>query len=260
MKFGKFVAEMRCGGVALAEHSSSDKPGRGADSTSTVGYTLFHPTSFQMESEEEDPYGERYTQAWPVTPYTVWAHNSSPEAAWAEVFVDGRRSAMFLLKPQSEGETKGFQTVVGSDNGGYRPFVFSVPRQLRHGEDRDVAVDEATKSAIATVRVEFQMATYQGEAPHTQQASTFEDGVNKVVAKAAAAGSVSRPGPAVAGSRAKTAAIWSRGARLATLTFNYAAESDLKQRGIIPHDSDDEDAPPARDKKRKKATVAVDVE
>ncbi|KAH8067175.1 serine/threonine kinase [Aureococcus anophagefferens] len=45
--------------------------------------------SYPKETVETDPFGEEFTQAWPVTPYKLRVENHSNELRWLRVYVDG---------------------------------------------------------------------------------------------------------------------------------------------------------------------------
>ena len=47
--------------------------------------------SYQMETTECDPYGEEFTQSWPVTPYQVRLINRTATPVWFYLYVDGER-------------------------------------------------------------------------------------------------------------------------------------------------------------------------
>ena len=61
MKVDKFGVDILVGSKPLREYKA--QPSR-----CLVAYSLHDPSSFPMDFEESDPFGETYTQKWPVTP------------------------------------------------------------------------------------------------------------------------------------------------------------------------------------------------
>ena len=86
VKQGKYEANVQIGDVSVPEL------GGFSDAASThILMDLNVPGASRQEKiTEQDPYGEEFEQAWPVTPYTVLARNNSSVAAWVEVSIDGK--------------------------------------------------------------------------------------------------------------------------------------------------------------------------
>ena len=67
------------------------------------------PATYMQEVVEHDPYGERFTQRWPVTPYTLHVTNRSVEHVQAVVYIDGAKASRQFINPGATGEIKGFK-------------------------------------------------------------------------------------------------------------------------------------------------------
>ena len=67
------------------------------------------PATYMQEAVEHDPYGERFTQRWPVTPYTLHVTNRSAEHVQAVVSIDGAKASRQFVHPGSTSEIKGFK-------------------------------------------------------------------------------------------------------------------------------------------------------
>ena len=191
MRVDDFSVEVIVGGKALTEYAPT--PNR-----CTVAYSLFDATSYPVEFEEADPFGETYTQKWPVTPYAVELKNTSPEKVLAAIFVDGRYIGRDeWVYPVVTKTVKGFPVTDEEGAHGHRPFLFSIPRQTRPGE----AVSACGAERVATIRVEFYEAVENGQRRRAGDASPRanlgHETVTKDVAKLSKAASVSRAGDAV---------------------------------------------------------------
>ena len=145
VKQGKFEANVQVGGISVPELGGYEDD----SSRTNIFMDLRTPVSRQEEVIESDPFGESFTQSWPVTPYTVFAQNHSSAAAWAEVWVDGNKAAMVLVKPGSSETIKGFNSEAGET----REFLFSLPRRLRAGEEIKAQVTQEQKDSLCTIQV-----------------------------------------------------------------------------------------------------------
>ena len=100
----------------------------------TVAYSLHEACSYPMSFEEEDPYGEAYTQEWPVTPSTLRVSNGRTDNVWVEVAIDGTPAGSHFLAAGRSMEIQGFRVYNEAGARGHRPFLFSMPRQMRGNE------------------------------------------------------------------------------------------------------------------------------
>ena len=241
MKVDKFGVDILVGSKPLKEYTPPPKlPGR-----CLVAYSLHDPSSFPMDFEESDPFGETYTQKWPVTPYEVRVSNDETFDVWATVVVDGRGAGSVFVPSRGAAVMRGFRVTDERGRRGTRQFLFSMPRQMRSGET--VALRDAAD--VATIKVCVREAVFS----HEEDAADYDrrqapgrghDAVNKHVAKLAKSGSVSRAGEATyepARTRGSGATrIYKFGEAKATLVFDYCAVGALAAKGVDV----DEDEPP----------------
>ena len=68
--------------------------------------------SYSVSSRETDPWGEEFTQTWPVTPYTLKLVNHSGDTAYCKVSVDGAPACSQYLRP-GDNEINGFKDATG---------------------------------------------------------------------------------------------------------------------------------------------------
>ena len=88
-----------------------------------------------IEYAETDPFGERYTQRWPATPYSVRVTCTTPGSFQSTVYVDGKLACKRLHmtdRPNTETiEFKGFQANVSKlsyCHDEISEFMFTLPR------------------------------------------------------------------------------------------------------------------------------------
>lgn len=229
-----------------------------------------------IEYAETDPFGERYTQRWPATPYSVRVTCTSPGSINSRVYVDGKLACKRMHmkhKPNTETfEYKGFQANVSKISycmDEISEFMFTLPRAevrpagapapepnpelgtivVKFWENRklpnQVVVDPAAARGGARVKPATKAALAKGGKATTATASG-----NQI--------------QAISG-RAYTARTYAKVGThpVATDRYNYATRSQLQMRGIInpeivvpvPKDEDVEvveAAPTGRAKRRKK--------
>jgi len=65
--------------------------------------------TYAQSVQERDPYGEMFTQSWPVTPYTLRVINRSPDHVQAVVFIDGARASRQFVDGGAVGDIRGFK-------------------------------------------------------------------------------------------------------------------------------------------------------
>lgn len=65
----------------------------GPDEKKWVGSSFNAFSTKMIEYEEEDPFGEKYKQSWPATPYSVRVKSNADSAVFGEVFVDEKKLA-----------------------------------------------------------------------------------------------------------------------------------------------------------------------
>ena len=100
--------------------------------------------SYQMETTECDPYGEEFTQSWPVTPYQVRLINRTATPVWFYLYVDGERAYGAVCPAASGGApgtrlVQGMQRSAGDGVSEERALLFARPRLVRRGEGEAVA-------------------------------------------------------------------------------------------------------------------------
>mmetsp|Transcript_31609 Transcript_31609/g.50697 ORF Transcript_31609/g.50697 Transcript_31609/m.50697 type:complete len:149 (+) Transcript_31609:1-447(+) len=67
-----------------------------------------------VECEEADPYGEKYTQQWPATPYAIRVTNYAyPGPVEAKCFVDGKLACKALVRKSGHRHGKDVRTLKG---------------------------------------------------------------------------------------------------------------------------------------------------
>ena len=111
--------------------------------------------SYQMETTECDPYGEEFTQSWPVTPYQVRLINRTATPVWFYLYVDGERAYGAVCPAASGGApgtrlVQGMQRSAGDGVSEERALLFARPRLVRRGEGEAVAAvsDSASKREV----------------------------------------------------------------------------------------------------------------
>jgi len=228
-----------------------------------------------IEYAETDPFGERYTQRWPATPYSVRVTCTSPGSFQSIVYVDGKLACSryhLTDKPNTETfEFKGFQANVSlaycMDE--ISEFMFTLPRAevrpagapvpepnpelgtivVKFWENRklpnQIVVDPAAARGGARVKPATKAALAKGGKATTATASGNQ--VQAINGRAYTANTYDKVGTHP----------------VATCMYNYATRSQLQMRGIInpeivvpvPKDEDVEvveAAPTGRAKRRKK--------
>ena len=106
--------------------------------------------SYQMETTECDPYGEEFTQSWPVTPYQVRLINRTATPVWFYLYVDGERAYGAVCPGRATRLVQGMQRSAGDGVSEERALLFARPRLVRRGEGEAVAAvsDSASKREV----------------------------------------------------------------------------------------------------------------
>lgn len=240
MKLDHFSAEVLVGGKPLKEHRRGDRP---KACECTVAYSLHEACSYPMKFDEQDPYGEAYTQEWPVTPYTLRVSNNLTTNVWVETSIDGSPAGTHFLCAGQSTDIEGFRVYNEAGARGHRPLLFSMPRQMRSNEYSGAAREV---SEVATIKLRFKEATFSKTVSTAalrpnlgRRAGAAHDAVNKSAARLAKSESVSRAGAEVFANPTrgelegrKQINIWNFGPRIAELTFRYGTIANLKARGV----------------------------
>ena len=69
----------------------------GPDGKKWVGSSFNALSTKMIEYEEQDPFGEKYKQSWPATPYSVRVTNNSDSDVCAYLYVDGKKACANVL-------------------------------------------------------------------------------------------------------------------------------------------------------------------
>lgn len=101
VKSGKFELTVLVGGVPLAELTTE------SGSATYVETRFDTAVTYKVTSQETDPYGEVYSQQWPVTPYSLRIKNGSGEKCHATCYIDGSVAVKQFV--DAEAEIKGFR-------------------------------------------------------------------------------------------------------------------------------------------------------
>ena len=212
-----------------------------------------------QETVDYDPYGERFTQRWPVTPYTLRVTNRSDQHVQAVVSIDGAKASRQFINGGATSEIKGFKdrssrcaaqgppqqgskwrdalTWRARSSAPFREFLFTVPRPVRAGEAAKLELNEAQRAELAqqleSIRVEFFATTRKGRREAMTMSATVAaglDAANKAVARGGGAAAVSSAGRTHASKRSgKVANYYSVGAKQAELCIRYTQQHKLQQ-------------------------------
>mmetsp|Transcript_12306 Transcript_12306/g.36581 ORF Transcript_12306/g.36581 Transcript_12306/m.36581 type:complete len:262 (-) Transcript_12306:36-821(-) len=211
----KFGMEVMVGGKPWREMA----PKEGApEADAFVESSLFvRDVSYNMETVEEDPFGEKFTQAWPVTPYEILLTNKSDALVWFYLYVDGEKAYGSTVAAHGTRLVKGMQGTAGQGDCEERAMLFARPRLVRRGEDEYLAPEQMRE--LESIRCDFHECT-QGKmvAGTSYGAASQYDGVNKAACKKAKAGAMTRTGDVVGKSAA---------ARAGTMLQSYNVKSVL---------------------------------
>ena len=257
---GDFGMEVFVGGRIWKEYA----PRAGAPQCDAfVESSLFVAgVSYQMETTECDPYGEEFTQSWPVTPYQVRLINRTATPVWFYLYVDGERAYGTVCPAASGGApgtrlVQGMQRSAGDGVSEERALLFARPRLVRRGEGEAVAAAKVRE--LESIRCDFHAAVAGQTTTVAAQraragAGAIYDGVNKAACKKAKAGAMTRTGGVVKRSLGATSSTtlttYTVNEVLDTVRIRYAQKDRLVTFGVWPDDDSDEEE--AGDKKRAK--------
>lgn len=191
--------------------------------------------SYQKEEVEQDPFGEEFTQAWPVTPYKVRVSNRTAERRWVRVSVDGEPAYGGSLKAGEARVIAGKQAKAGRSSSAVHELLFARPRLVRAGEDAAAPADPARALEYESIRVDVHACSRGAKSRGTKRGATAGyAGVNKAQCKKAKAGAMTRTGdelaPAAAGPR--TSRHYDVGAVVASLRVRYGQRAALERAGV----------------------------
>ena len=229
-----------------------------------------------IEYAETDPFGERYTQRWPATPYSVRVTCTTPGSFLSSAYVDGKLACQeYHITNKLNTETfefKGFQANVSRlcySRDSISEFMFTLPRaEVRPA---GAPVPEPNPE-LGTIVVKFWETRMQANRVVVDPAAARGGARVKPATKAALAKGGKATTATASGNqvqaingRAYTANTYDKVGThpVATCMYNYATRSQLQMRGIInpeivvpvPKDEDVEvveAAPTGRAKRRKK--------
>jgi hypothetical protein len=136
--------------------------GRGAPSAAAVADARWRqrfdtPATYMQEVVEHDPYGERFTQRWPVTPYTLLVTNRSDEHVQAVVSIDGAKASRQFVSGGATTEIKGFKDrsrECGAAAAAARAHSPALTRRARAALRRSVSSCSRCRGPCAPVRTQ----------------------------------------------------------------------------------------------------------
>lgn len=108
--------------------------------------------SYPLETEEEDPFGESFTQSWPVTPYKLRVSNNTGEKRCLVLYVDGVEAYGARFLPHSSRLLEGRQSRPGQSSSQINELLFARPRLVRRGES--AAVDPKLFPELESLRLD----------------------------------------------------------------------------------------------------------
>lgn len=239
VRSGKFELDVLVGGKALPETVSPTSGDAWVESLLDV-----EGVTFRKETVDADPFGETFTQSWPVTPFTVRVTNHSPREVYAECYVDGKKAG--TKHNLKAGEVHVFEgwsqdPSRGSTLSDVSEFLFSVPRRLRQGESDKVDVNAAKALELETVRVAFSESIYTGSGTSyygEKGGKAGIDSANKAVAKAAGASVTASAGrTTVTCAKNKqsgplTVYYYNKGAHIGDVKLKYTTKDKLNLLGL----------------------------
>jgi hypothetical protein len=196
--------------------------------------------SYQKETVETDPFGEEFTQAWPVTPYQVRVTNHTNELRWIRLYVDGEEAYGTNLLVDTPRILEGKQSKPGRGASAVHELLFARPRLVRRDESVDGPIDPSKLNELESIRVDIYDCTKGETRTSKRGASGGFDGVNKAVCKKAKAGAMTRTGdelkPADEG---KLRTSYNIGAKISTLRIRYAQRDKLEKLGVVKDEPDE---------------------
>lgn len=225
----------------------------GPDGKKWVGSSFNALSTKMIEYEEQDPFGEKYKQSWPATPYSVRVTNNSDSSVCADLYVDGKIACTEVLHPRGFGkgiftvEFKGYQANCGRVayvDDTISEFLFTLPRaEVRRG---GAAPPPPRNPDLGTIAVKFWLAQKD------EQRGTYVENLGRFGNRR---GEVIKPLTKASMKDAKATTATATGANVQTMNVgkvrtytsyvnvgqfpvttvvrNYATRSQLEMKGII---------------------------
>jgi len=225
-----------------------------------------HAGTKMLESNDEDPDGNKFVQKWPATPYTVRVESAYPGPVEAKVWVDGKLACRHVL---SKGKQTGFDfrgwasspTTVPYVIDTVKEFLFTVPQpQVRRSVANAAPVGDDVKRALGIVTVMFNDVDFVEEGvimkELPEEMATVASvtpvvalGVSKVDAHHAKASSATAEGAPVPRalappeSRRYMKRHYKVADTISKTTLRYATKEQLQQKDILRRDEDQRAVP-----------------
>ena len=198
-----------------------------------------------IEYAETDPFGERYTQRWPATPYSVRVTCTSPGSFKSIVYVDGKLACSryhLTDKPNTETfEFKGFQANISlaycMDE--ISEFMFTLPRAEVRPAGAPVPEPNPELGTIVVKLWEMRQRPGQivVDPAAARGGARVKPATKAALAKGGKATTATASGNQIQAmrGRAYTANTYAKVGThpVATCRYNYATRSQLQMRGII---------------------------
>ena len=236
-----FSVEVLVSGSPLEEKVSPDQR--------TMVATPFNaPTTYQQEEQETNKYGETYTQAWPVTPYSVRVSRAVVEhhrLFSVKLFVDGKHAGTEYLGSTypSSYNFLGFggdprRRVASKDS--VTQFLFALPRPRPSDRNAPTTIDELAalgkaNAEAGTIKVEVTEATIDHTVPGTRHVAAFSTStgsvaaIGKNAAKAARVTASSASGSTLANAQAYNSLGVTLGHQVFSKVIHYATSSKVDE-------------------------------
>ena len=198
-----------------------------------------------IEYAETDPFGERYTQRWPATPYSVRVTCTSPGSFQSIVYVDGKLACSryhLTDKPNTETfEFKGFQANISlaycMDE--ISEFMLTLPRAEVRPAGAPVPEPNPELGTIVVKLWEMRQRPGQivVDPAAARGGARVKPATKAALAKGGKATTATASGNQIQAmrGRAYTANTYAKVGThpVATCRYNYATRSQLQMRGII---------------------------
>jgi hypothetical protein len=218
-----------------------------------------HAGTKMLESNDEDPHGEKFVQKWPATPYTVRVESVYPGPVEATVWVDGKLACRHVLSKDKQ-LAFDFRGWASSPNkvpyiiDTVKEFLFTVPQpQVRRAVANCAPVVEEVNRTLGTVTVVFrdldfveegvtmkelpeEVAAAPSNAPAIALCVSKGDAHHAKASSATAAGAPVARDPAPPNSRRYLKRHYKLADQISQTTLRYATKEQLQQKDILPRD------------------------
>lgn len=219
----------------------------GPDGKKWVGSSFNALSTKMIEYEEQDPFGEKYKQSWPATPYSVRVTNNSDSDVCAYLYVDGKKACANVLLAGVTVEFKGYQANCGrlpySDDT-ISEFLFTLPRaEVRRG---GAAPPPPRNPDLGTIAVKFWLVRKDEQrGSYVENLGRFADRRGEIIkpltkssmkdAKATTATATGANVQTIDLGQAKRYTSYKNVGQfpLVTVVRNYATRSQLEMKGIV---------------------------